>query len=35
MEEIFVVKIGGKVIDDEAARNSFLSKLSKINKNII
>lgn len=35
MEEIFIVKIGGKVIDNEDARNEFLSKLAKIGKNII
>ncbi len=35
MEEINIVKIGGKVIDDENARNEFLNVLSQINKNIV
>ncbi len=35
MEEINIVKIGGKVIDDETARNEFLARLAKIKKNIV
>ncbi len=35
MEEINIVKIGGKVIDDENARNEFLARLAKIKKNIV
>jgi c-di-AMP phosphodiesterase-like protein len=35
MEEINIVKIGGKVIDNEDERNKFLAKLSGIKKNII
>ena len=35
MEEINIVKIGGKVIDDENARNEFLARLARIKKNII
>ncbi|MCQ2973916.1 MAG: acetylglutamate kinase [Bacteroidales bacterium] len=35
MEEINIVKVGGKVIDNEDARNEFLARLSKIKKNII
>ena len=30
MEEINIVKIGGKVIDNEDERNKFLAKLSGI-----
>jgi acetylglutamate kinase len=35
MEEVYIVKVGGKVIDDENSRNEFLKKLSGIRKNII
>ena len=35
MEEINIVKIGGKVIDNETSRDEFLNRLSKIKKNII
>ncbi len=35
VEEINIVKVGGKVIDNEDARNEFLARLSKIKKNII
>lgn len=35
MTEFNIVKIGGKVIDNDDARNVFLEKLSKIDKNII
>ncbi len=35
MDEINIVKIGGKVIDNDDAREVFLKKLSKIGKNIV
>lgn len=35
MEEITIVKIGGKVIDDENQRNEFLKLLSQTDKKII
>lgn len=35
MEELFIIKIGGNVIDDEKALDQFLLELSKVNKPII
>ncbi|MBR4265371.1 MAG: acetylglutamate kinase [Bacteroidales bacterium] len=35
MQEINIVKVGGKVIDNEDARNAFLAKLANIKKNIV
>ncbi len=35
MQEINIVKIGGKVIDNEDARNEFLARLSNVEGNII